>query len=77
MVDSLDLFERTCLDPAFENSAIILFLNKCDLFQWKIERVNISSVPAFADYDGPDFSYDAGLDYFLKKFRARDNVHEE
>lgn len=55
----------------FEKSSIILFLNKRDLFAEKIKAKPIASFPAFSDYKGPEASYDAGVDYFVGKFMAR------
>ena len=46
---------------------MILFLNKCDLFQEKIQKVSIASVSHFADYSGTPFSYEEGIQYFLNK----------
>lgn len=54
MVEALQLFEDVCSKTYFENSPMILFLNKRDLFAEKIQRVSIKSVPDFADFDGPD-----------------------
>jgi hypothetical protein len=35
-VEALDLFEQTCNENAFVNSAMILFLNKSDLYAEKV-----------------------------------------
>jgi len=56
---------------------MILFLNKCDLFADKIQRVDIKTVKEFSDYSGPSFNYDAGIQYFLDKFVATNVSHEE
>jgi hypothetical protein len=59
---------------------MILFLNKRDLFEGKITRVNIGSVEAFADYvkkDPEQSDYDAGIAYFLAKFLARSKTEEK
>jgi len=70
MVEALQLFEDVCSKTYFENSPMILFLNKRDLFAEKIQRVSIKSVPDFADYNGPDKDEEAGIDYFINKFKA-------
>ncbi len=67
----MDLFESICNNAFFENSSIILFLNKRDLFQTKIETVPINDTPAFSDYNGKPKNYDDGVAYFLNKFLAR------
>jgi hypothetical protein len=38
-------------------------------------KVNIASVPAFADYSGPAGDFDAGVRYFLEKFTSKNYVH--
>lgn len=42
MVETLKLFRETVNNPIFANTAIILFLNKRDLFQDKIETVPLT-----------------------------------
>ena len=42
MVEALDLFEEICGIPYFVDSSIILFLNKCDLFEEKVRTVPIA-----------------------------------
>lgn len=52
MVEAIHLFEDVCNKQYFENSSMILFLNKRDLFAEKVQRVQIKSVEAFSDYTG-------------------------
>ena len=47
MIEALTLFGEMCNSPWFETTDMILFLNKCDLFEEKIMRVPINSVPEF------------------------------
>jgi len=54
MHEALNLFEEVCNSEWFTNSAIVLFLNKSDLFQEKIKRIDLKV--CFPDYTG-------GLDY--------------
>jgi GTPase SAR1 family protein len=70
MVEALHLFDATIADKSFQRSAIILFLNKSDLFREKIKTQNIRDVVEFSDFSGPDNDYQAGLDYFRSKFLA-------
>lgn len=50
---------------------MILFLNKRDLFSEKIKVKNIRDTPAFSDYTGKDGDYDAGVQYFVDKFKSK------
>ncbi|CAE7843470.1 unnamed protein product [Symbiodinium microadriaticum] len=71
MVEALDLFDEIINNAFFRKSSIILFLNKRDLFEMKIKTTPISDTAFFADYSGPPGDYDSGVEYFLKKFMAR------
>ena len=49
MLESLALFENIINYPFFQDSSIILFLNKTDLFDIKIQTSHLSEYfPAFA-----------------------------
>jgi len=50
MDESLEVWVEVLNKEEFENATIILFLNKNDLFEDKIERVNLSDT--FPDYKG-------------------------
>merc|ERR1712228_851994 len=50
MLDSVDLFEEICNLRWFINTAMILFLNKKDLFAAKIQKVPLSV--CFDEYVG-------------------------
>uniref|UniRef100_A0AC34FPF4 Uncharacterized protein n=1 Tax=Panagrolaimus sp. ES5 TaxID=591445 RepID=A0AC34FPF4_9BILA len=65
IVESMRLFESICNSRWFINTAIILFLNKKDLFAEKIKVIGIQT--AFPEYNGPQ-NYDASIDYIKKKF---------
>jgi len=70
MLEALELFGQICNSEWFARTDIILFLNKKDLFEEKIKRVNLNV--CFPEYTG-------GLDYanacaFIKgKFLAMNN----
>uniref|UniRef100_A0A1I7XLK1 G-protein alpha subunit n=1 Tax=Heterorhabditis bacteriophora TaxID=37862 RepID=A0A1I7XLK1_HETBA len=51
MIESMQLFNSICNSTWFLSTAMILFMNKKDLFMEKIQRVNITT--AFPDYEGP------------------------
>ena len=73
MTEAIELFSEICNNRYFTNSSMILFLNKRDLFQEKIQNVHIGDCSAFKDFDTPFKSidyYDKGIKYFLKKFKA-------
>jgi hypothetical protein len=55
---------------------MILFLNKRDLFEAKIKSKPIADIPQFSDYTGDPQSYDKGVEYFVKKFLARNKNPE-
>ena len=61
---SIQLFKNTCDDVAFTHSAFILFLNKRDLFEKKIERVNLRDQPEWKDYTGRPCHFQDAVDYF-------------
>ena len=73
MTEAVELFEEICNNQYFTSSSMILFLNKRDLFEEKIQTVDIASMPQFADFPGEfgaDNYYDIGVEYFLDKFMA-------
>ena len=55
MIDSVELFEEICNLRWFIQTAMILFLNKKDLFATKIQKVPLGV--CFEDYEGAD-NYD-------------------
>lgn len=46
-VETLELFQNTINSEWFTKTAIILFLNKCDLFREKIQQHRLSDCPVF------------------------------
>jgi GTPase SAR1 family protein len=74
MDEAIQLFDEICNTDVFQSSNMILFLNKKDLFQEKIQKVHIGDQEAFTDFDTPfgsDNYYDNGVKYFLQKFLAK------
>ncbi|KAL7530044.1 hypothetical protein ACHAWF_003218 [Thalassiosira exigua] len=60
MVETLELFRSVCAGfdgRDFSNTAILLFLNKKDLFAEKIPESNIAEQGLFRDYSGPEKDY--------------------
>ncbi len=77
MVDALELFKDICSSHYFRKAAIILFLNKKDLFETKIKTFNIRDAEPFKDYAGPDGDYQAGVNYFVTKFKNLNTTYTE
>lgn len=69
MREAFGLFEAIANSRWFERSAMILFLNKIDLFREKIELGTAPISSYFEDYRGAPQDVDAGQAYFAAKFR--------
>ena len=69
MVEALELFRSVCNNRAFEDTSIMLFLNKRDIFADKIMYSDIASQRPFSDYTGPPQDFDHGVLYFIQKFK--------
>ena len=77
MVESLNLFHEICSSKWFENTSIILFLNKRDLFEDKIKVKDIRQPdPAdpsrmlFDEYAG-GCDYDAGVEFIVQQYLSQ------
>lgn len=68
MHEALMLFETISNSKWFERSALILFLNKMDLFREKIESGSSPINRHFPDYNGPA-DVDIAKEYFANQFR--------
>lgn len=68
MHESLKLFKEICNTRWFVNTAMILFLNKKDIFMDKIKTVNLSV--CFADYTG-GLDYDKASEFVKRQFLAQ------
>ena len=71
MDESISLFAEICNSRWFRDAGMILFLNKRDLFEKKIQLVPLSVCQSFSDFDGPQNSYDAAILYIQDKFLER------
>jgi len=65
MHESLKLFSEVIESTWFENTAIILFLNKDDIFREKITRVPLTR--CFPEYTGPN-EYQHAREYIRNRF---------
>jgi len=68
--EALKLFNETCNSTYFANTAMLLFLNKRDLFSAKVKHVTIES--CFPDYCGNN-SYADSLQYITKQFLEKNS----
>ncbi|KAK3508677.1 hypothetical protein QTP70_003317 [Hemibagrus guttatus] len=66
MEESKALFRTIITYPWFQNSSVILFLNKKDLLEEKIMFSHL--VDYFPEYDGPQRDAQAGREFILKMF---------
>jgi guanine nucleotide-binding protein subunit alpha len=66
--ESAELFKEVVNNELLQNAAVILFLNKSDLFKQKIERVPLSKYDP--NYSGPN-DFHAGCNYFTNLFLSQ------
>ena len=69
MNEALMLWESIANSHWFTKSALILFLNKMDLFKEKLVKSPITD-HGFTDYHGPPGDWRQASKYFMDKFRA-------
>lgn len=65
--ESIEVFDEHCNNKYFQETAMILFLNKIDIFKEKLTRVALSQW--FDDYDGNNTFEDAS-EFIQQKFVA-------
>ena len=70
MEESLNLFQAICVNKFFDQSSIILFLNKLDLFTEKINNTYHHLQLYFPNYNGPDRDVSAAKEFIKEKFFA-------
>ena len=70
MKESLNLFQAICVNNFFDNSSIVLFLNKLDLFTEKINNTNHHLRLYFPQYNGPDHDVSAAKEFIKGQFLA-------
>lgn len=69
MHEALMLFESIVNLKYFDKSALILFLNKTDIFKEKLALGNSPITEHFPDYSGPPSDVKAAEEYFAGKFK--------
>ena len=70
MEESLNLFQAICVNKFFDNSSIVLFLNKLDLFTEKVNNTNHHLRLFFPQYTGPDHDVLAAKEFIKDQFLA-------
>jgi len=74
MIEALNLFEEISNSPWFKDTSIILFLNKRDLFEQKIEKVPLSV--CFPEFEGPQ-TYAAGCRWLKDLFESKSKSEDK
>lgn len=76
MEDQLDLFGTICNNLILRDSAMILFLNKTDLFHEKycVKRIPLSKCDRFEDYVDSTFKYEPATKYIIDEFEKLDKT---
>eukprot|EP00298_Acanthocystis_sp_HF-20_P029794 c8722_g1_i1.p1 GENE.c8722_g1_i1~~c8722_g1_i1.p1 ORF type:complete len:352 (-),score=90.29 c8722_g1_i1:99-1154(-) len=74
IAEAMTLFGEICNSKFFEHTAMILFLNKCDLFLEKIKSVDMTV--CFPDYTG-GCNYDNGVAFMREKFLSLNKQEEK
>eukprot|EP01084_Bolivina_argentea_P024285 45271_1 len=74
MADQVDLFENICNNPGLEHVAMILFLNKTDLFRNKYcnNRIPLNKCDKFEEYFDENWEYKRATDYIINEFERLD-----
>nr|ODN98846.1 guanine nucleotide-binding protein G(o) subunit alpha [Cryptococcus depauperatus CBS 7855] len=72
--EALTLFSSICNSQWFTKSSIILFLNKVDLLQQKIQDPDQQLHQHFPDFEGKPYSYVDAVDYFKLRFRSLNRI---
>jgi len=75
MVESLRVFEEVCNNRWFKNTAIILFLNKRDIFEEKIKKIDLNPV-CFSNYTG-GLIFENASNFIKNQFLAKNRNKEK
>lgn len=67
MTEALALFEQICNSRFFQQTSMILFLNKRDIFEQKIKETDLST--CFPDYKGGN-DYNKAVEFVEEQFQA-------
>ncbi|KAI1319467.1 hypothetical protein EDD11_004044 [Mortierella claussenii] len=76
MEEALMLFDQICNSQWFIDTAMIMFMNKTDIFREKIKQSSISTY--FPDYNGQEGDYSDATEFFRARFmRLNRSEHKE
>lgn len=76
--DSIKLFSEICNSRWFRDSAMILFLNKRDIFERRIKEVALTNCPEFEDlHPEKANNYKYALNEIKKKFKAQNKTDRD
>jgi len=75
MHEAINLFDEICNSRWFKETSIILFLNKKDLFEQKIQKVPVTE--AFPEYDGAPHDMEAAQEYLQSQFESKNRSQEK
>ena len=70
MLESLKLFSTICNNRWFTGASMILFLNKCDLFELKLKKKSSSITLCFPNFSGDPYSYEQATAYIQVLFKS-------
>jgi len=74
MTEALSLFEEICNSRWFQNTSMILFLNKRDIFADKVVKIPLSVT--FSEYEGEN-TYEAASQYIKEQFESKNHNDEK
>ncbi|GAB5367855.1 hypothetical protein AAMO2058_001267600 [Amorphochlora amoebiformis] len=74
MIEAIELFDQVANSRWFQNTPIVLFLNKSDLFAEKIKTTPLTLCKAFSKYDGDPHDYTQTTEYLADYFFNLDNT---
>ena len=72
MNDQIDLFDDICNNHNLSQTAMILFLNKTDLFQQKycIDKIPLNKCDKFDGYHDDQYDYKKATDFIINTFES-------
>jgi len=75
MHEAINLFDEICNSRWFKETSIILFLNKKDLFESKIQTKSIQE--AFPEYNGEPNDLEASQEFLQNQFESKNRSQEK
>jgi GTPase SAR1 family protein len=69
LIEAIELFGNVCNLPTFKKTAMILFLNKSDIFKDKMKNKMGNLQDVFPEYDG-GYNSKTAIEYIIQQFEA-------